>query len=229
MKLRSVGFKLVLAATLSAASIVSSATSVFASCNPGRSNNGRTYWVYRFQGTATGIFSKITVYKPYVLNGFSYSWVMLPGPSNYEWAQVGPYEYPSGTMRTVVQWADPTSPPPHYQQMDFAAEPVGSKPTFEVLYIPSLQKYEMFDNGSLLKSVVITSWIPAGGEIAGEITTYANQMMGASSANEVFDLNQIQYSGSWHTFNGVLPNYDPAFGESGSGAKFNIWDGACSS
>lgn len=201
-----------------------------AACNPGRANDGLYYQVGRDQTVAaTGIFSKIYTYSPFVTSGrFAYSWVMLGGPSNYMWAQIGDWVGASGPVKnphTSLQYAWPGLP---YRQLDFPAQTVGTSDTMEVTYFAPNHEFEFFANGTLLYSIQITQWVPVGARISSEIDSYSVQQMGARNLNEVFDINQIQYSGTWHTYNGVLVPYNSAFGESGYGGSFNTWDGACS-
>jgi hypothetical protein len=221
---RSIGLSVALAMTIASLA----ATPVLGKCNPNRADDHNYYWVSRAQTVAaTGIYSSIYTYSPWVVNGsISYAWVMLGGNGSYHWAQVGDYEVVGGVRHTTIQYAWSST---EVHQIDLAAQTLGSSVPMEVTYNTGTMYFDFLVNSVLKAHVHITAWVPAGGTIASEISTFATQMMGATTVNEVFNLNQIQYSGAWHTFNGVLISYNPAFGESGSGAKFNTWDGACTS
>jgi hypothetical protein len=219
---------LVLAVLLTLAFTPFRAGDVSASCAPGRSNNGQKYWVGRSQTVAaTQIRSNIYTYNPYVYSGFSWTWVMLGGSGNYMWAQIGPEKEPGGRY-TFLQYAWPNE----YHWAYFSAPTIGSSPPYQVTYNPS-SKVFFFEGtvapGYHLLSVYIPQWVPSGARISGEITTAANQMMGATSNHEVFSSNKIWYGGSVHDYSGTVQSYNSTyFGQSGSATAFDIWDKACS-
>jgi hypothetical protein len=199
-------------------------TSVLASCNPMRFDNDQYYWVGRDQtAAATGIRSLIKIYAPYVKDGFSYSWVWLGGNGNYMWAQVGPYQYATGRT-THLQYAWPNQ----FRYLNFGAYGIGSSVEMKVLYFGQEKKFYFFADGHELFNVYRPEWSPTGARISGEMTTFANQMMGAINNKEVFSGNQIQYGGATHTYSGsVVPYNTNILDQSGTGGSFSIWDKGC--
>lgn len=98
----------------------------------------------------------------------------------------------------------------------------------KVLYFGQEKKFYFFADGDELFNVYRPEWTPTGARISGEITTFANQMMGAINNKEVFSSNQIQYGGATHTYSGAVQPYNSTvFGQSGTGGNFSIWDKGC--
>lgn len=199
-----------------------------AACDPHRPADGHYYWVGRGQtlGNVSGVRSTIKTYDAFVKgNGFSYAWVMLPGPANHEWAQIGPYDVSSGSRSTYVQWMSPSDSSPH--GMDFPSWPVGSNVRYTVTFNNGTRKFTFRDDsGILVTTPAIWEWTPGGAHIFAEIWQLSSQLMGDSSNKEIFNNNQVAVSGgAWQAFNGVLYSYDMShFSFGGTNSLFNTWD-----
>ncbi len=215
--------RVVLAVVLAASTVAIAPTPTLAACNPGRANNG----TYYFMGTSktlsgiTGVSSNIRTYSPYVSsNGFSYSWVMLPGPGNKQWAQIGPYKSATQLV-TAVQVNNNFSSP---IQWNFAATAVGSVHTYQVLR-GAPGSYAMLIDGVIKVSYQLGYAAP-GAQIYAEINTLATQLMGDSSTKESFASNRVRNSsGTWSTLSTSISPSTSHFGSSGSsGTTFYVWD-----
>lgn len=217
--------RVVVAVALAVSSIAIAPTPTLAACNPGRPNNG----TYYFMGTSktltgiTGVSSNIRTYSPYVSsNGFSYSWVMLPGPGNNQWAQIGPYKSATQLV-TAVQVNNNFSSP---IQWNFAATTVGSVHTYQVLQAPGAPgNYAMLQDG-VVKISYNLGYVAPGAQIYAEINTLATQLMGDSTTKESFAVNKVRNSSSsWSTLSTSISASTTNFGSSGSsGSTFYVWD-----
>ena len=217
--------RMALAISLAASAGLVTASPVAASCNPQRVDNGLYYSAGTQQTLSgiTGVMSTIRTYRPYVsANGFSYAWVMLPGPGNLQWIQIGPYASATRMTTTVqVDNAFPNGP----VQWDFAATAVGSSHTYDVLRAPGdPHSYAAMMDGQILISYSLAYTAP-GAQIYAEINTFATQLMGDSSTKEYFNVNQLRNSaGSWiHVTSGVGAT-NTHFAYSGTGYSFYTWD-----
>jgi len=195
-----------------------------AACFTGRTNTFGNWQVdrkYLSSSTVHGIKSQLSTYSPYVVDDFSYAWVMLTRGANWTWAQIGNYSVQGYVRHLSIQYA--FGSPPAYQ-IDLPAEAVGSLHTDEVTYTEP-NAFRFLTDGSADYSDIHMTWTPTVAFISGEITNYANQMMGDSSTHQHFFNNKIKLAGSYVDFNGTLDSYLTAhFGESGSGPNFDIWD-----
>jgi hypothetical protein len=219
-------FRLVSSLSLILAMVASilSPSVALAACNPGRTDNGTYYWVDRHQdnngSVVHGIQSRMSTYSAYVKNGFSYAWDMLTTNASWTWAQIGNYENAGYVRHTSIQYAYGCC---QAYQIDLAAQAVGTSHTETVSFI-SPNSFRFLTDGSADYSDIHMSWTPTGAYISTEITTLANQMMGDASTNQLFQSNQIQLSGGWISFTGILESYNSHFSESGYAGSFNVWD-----
>lgn len=218
--------RLVLAVWLSSIAF-SAPASVEASCNPHRATNGNYYYmgVAKALSNITAVRSTIKTYNPYIngTGGFSYSWVMLPGPVNNEWMQIGPYKSGAGPSMTA-QWMQPGWTAP--RQADFAFPAVGSNHVYEVdtnrvtkLFIARM------DDGIYANPIL--SWTPNSAQIFAEDLNLANQLMGDSSTHERFVSNGVSTDPQWVAFSNMTGSVSAStshFGSSGSAVSFDVWD-----
>lgn len=210
-----------------AASIaMATASPAAASCNPHRADDGVPYLVGTSQTLAgiTGVMSTIRTYSPYVsANGFSYAWVMLPGPNPGQWIQIGPYAAAT-RMATTVQVNNNFAGGP--VQWDFAATSVGSYHTYDVLRAPGdPYSYAAMMDGQIFISYRLT-YVAPGAQVFAEINTLATQLMGDSTTKEYFNVNQVRNSAgtAWSPITNTISPSTTHFGTSGSGYSFYTWD-----
>ncbi len=203
------------------------ATPASAKCEPFRTNDGRTYfdgWSrYPNGATVGGVYANILNYSPWVYpNNLATAWTMLSyGGGN--WAQVGWIEYSGGVRYTVIQW---TIGPNNSRTKYLSPQSVGSTTTYTVLYNNTPGDFTFQLNGATVDKET-ASFGPTTGDNFGEIQTLADQMPGASQAQEVFSNAHI-YVGGWQPFSGTSQNDLPIFKVNVlSSTQTNIWDSAC--
>lgn len=196
-------------------------------CQPGRSNNGATYfagWTRNNAGAPGGVYSNILNYSPWVQpNSVVVGWSML-NRGTTQWAQVGWLEYAGGTRKTFVQW---TTSPGVTQTKYFNPQPTGQSTYYTVLYNNTPGKFTFQVNNSTITTETAT-FSPDSAQISGETKTLASQMPGGVYSGEVFGDSHI-YLGSWSNFSGsnfVTNTTYHGIGGSG-GLQRNTWDWAC--
>jgi len=212
------------AVLLAAATLVTPPQVLAASCNPHRAADNHAYWVGvtdPLSGTRA-VYSQIKTYDPYVSgSGFSYAWVMLPGPGSSSWAQIGPYRAAS-RLTTTIQWNQPGDPAP--TQMDLPATTVGSVHTYSVGFAPSTHTFVFYLDGATKASTTL-SWAPTSAQVFSEIWQLSSQLMGDASSKESFGSTEIMNSsGSWQWYSGTLSPPTTHFSDSGGPVTFFTWD-----
>jgi hypothetical protein len=170
---------------------------------------------------ARAVYSEIKTYDPTVVgSGFSYAWVMLPGPVNLEWAQIGPYKA-AANRTTQYQFQQPGHP---MVWQDLPAYPVGSVHTYSVGVEPATHRFHVYVDG-VDKASTVLNWTPPGAEIDSEIWQLSSQLMGEASNHETFRNNQIMNAaGNWQTYAGSLTPPNSHFSSSGIAIGFDTWD-----
>jgi len=203
-----------------------------ASCNPNRTDDGHDYqvgWLRIPSGyQPRAVYADIKNYNPYMKSGSANTtaWVMLnlyPG----WWAQVGWYKESSGTRQNFYDWTDTQA---HGNIGFFAADTVGSYPTYKVSDRTSPGSFQFFHNGALIWTVA-EKFTPARGAIYGETHTLANQMPGGSnfvSYGEDFTNAHIFFASSNQVFDGTTYGNTTYFDYNKvSTTETYIWDKAC--
>lgn len=213
-----------------------SATSVYAKCDPGRTNDGKDYadGYYNAPGAVVGgVYSSILNYSPWVYADpggvdSSSGWSMVVKTDLSDWAQVGWIEFPYGNRNTFVEYTISGSPTDSY----FPAQTTGNINTYTTLYSPPPDADFTFQvAGSTIKTVS-AAWTPYEGQIAAEVHTLASQMAGGSASgnNETFSDSNIYDGGTWNTFSGSPANIDSHFGYTkASPTYYGVWDKSCTS
>jgi hypothetical protein len=175
----------------------------------------------------TGVYSQIYTYgPPYVpVGGFSYAWVMLPGPANWEWAQIGANAVSGGARETLIQYAWSST---QIHNIHLAAKAIGSFHYYDIDYEPTFHRHTFFIDGSQVASVDVTQWTPVGAQIVAEVWLLDSQMMGGRNDREAFRDNHISYSGADHSFAGTVVNSNTSrYDWLGTADSFTVWDRAC--
>jgi hypothetical protein len=167
----------------------------------------------------------VYTYSPYVapsgtlLDSFSYAWVMIDGPqySTGPWAQIGPYEGVGGARYTLAQYSTILGWE-QYANYWYAAKSIGTTHTYTVLWDEGAGlPYLTFQIDGTTKATPGVTWVPYDGQASGEITSLADQMMGAINVHEKFSNLHIYYSGGWHTYVGSGSAPASYFGRSPTG------------
>jgi len=223
---------LVLAVTVAMIAVLNpvSTTIALAKCDPGRSDNGTSYWTgwYRYATSPTGVGSDILNYDPWVhySDDVVSAWTMLASGSLY--AQIGWIEYPFGYRYMFTEYT--TSDGAWHRKL-YTAQSVNSVHRYTTLFGGGVFTFQL---DGVTGSTVPAQFTPDNAQNFGEIHTLDDQMPGATSAHETFRNTQINYGGGWHPFAGsgsINPYYsDFHYTTSDSGQyALDIWDGKCSS
>ncbi len=197
---------------------------VAAACDPNRPQTAEYNWVSASTALvgARGVYAQIKTYSPYVeASGFSYSWVMLPGPAANEWAQIGPNKT-AGNWVTQYQLQQPGHP---LIWGDLPAYPIGSVHSYSVGTDPVTNQFHVYVDG-VDKAWATLYWTPSGASIAAETWLLSSQLMGESSSHETFRNGQyMNASGTWQSMSGSVTSTDTNhFSYSGNAVNFDSWD-----
>ncbi len=171
--------------------------------------------------SARAVYSTIKTYDPLVTgNGFSYAWVMLPGPANFEWAQIGPYKA-AGNRTTQYQLQQPGH---SLVWGDLLAYAVGTVHDYSVGFDPGNHQFHVYVDG-VDKFWTTLSWTPSGAEIYSEIYSMSSQLMGEASSHETYRNDQIMNpAGSWQWYSGAVSWTNQHFATSGNAINVDTWD-----
>lgn len=201
---------------------------VLAKCQPGRTNNGTTYfdgWTRYVGSTVGGVYSYIKNYSPWVQPGsMVVAWTMLHVYTQQrDYAQVGWLEYSGGTRYTFTAYDNGSGQIMHL----FAPYATNQYTYYTTLYGNVPGKFTFQANGTTLENVP-AGFVPNEGQVYGEIKTLASQMPGGYASVERFDDTWIYYSGAWRAFNGSHSPPSSYFGNNvSSTTAIQIWDNAC--
>jgi len=161
-----------------------------------------------------------------VYSGFRYAWVMLTASGNYRWAQLGPYQAPSGVRHETIQYIN--SSLSTLVEVDLPPLSIGFAPPTWVNYNSSTHKVDFVLNATVVHtSSYALNWTPMAGQMNGEITTLINQMMGQVGNHDSFSDNRIKYGGVLHTYAGTAIFNSQFFNQAGTAPNFDIWDKTC--
>jgi hypothetical protein len=203
-----------------------------ASCNPGRTPSSGNWWDGWQSvpgGTVGGVYSTLTNYTPYVYgNSIGAIWVLVFDPTIDWYAQDGWYAQPGSgyTGSGFLEYVNTAG-----QQIRYGIVfPNGSTTTYAVLYnCPSSGMVTFEFAGSEILQVRV-GFTPDDGQIMGEVTNFANQMVGGTSDHAVMSGSAIYFAGSWNSFSGSVYNSSTDYGNSVlSNTKAEVWDKACPS
>lgn len=217
---------------------------VLAACDPGRTNDGRTYfagWIRDVDNeTEDGSRANILVRDVFVASpsfGGVTSWTMLIDPPS-RWAQIGWLERLDDERSTLIQYHDGGGDLRTFLLLP--GEPVGSSPEYKVEWYPATsvtpRAVSFFINGGQVHNDD-AGFTPTEAQQAGEIKTLASQMPGGTSEKERFrNANVRVLNEDWQAFAGTPAVVDEDgndastyFGaEKISTTELQIWDKFCS-
>jgi hypothetical protein len=181
-----------------------------ASCNPGRANDGVTYfagWISPQEPqNVTANSADIYNYVPYMAPGSGGgAWVMVNGSTSGDFAQVG-WWIDSGGRYVITEWDNHGA----LGWQFYAADPAGSTRWYEV-YKSGSTNWCFADAGTTLRCSGSLAWgTPRYGEDLGEIHSLADQMPGSLNTPEDWNNSFIFYNGTQHNFNGFR-QYNPTY------------------
>lgn len=216
------------------------AATAAASCMP-RSPGSLTRG-YSQDGWAVGPFdgevclngSRVNVenHSPYVYSGSTSSeWTALYNNTDGGYGQIGSEKQGSGVRFDFYQVND-TDTGHMPVEKDWAADPVGSDPQYEITY--SAGAFHVFVNGTNYYNPASPTYSGCSAEQAGEIHNRADQMYGEVSNHDPFTHASVRKASNNSWFNTVY--WDPYndnvswFGDSESGTPWTtiqIWDKDC--
>jgi hypothetical protein len=214
-----------------AGSLLSIANPAWASCNPGRTDDGIYYydgdeWAPSGPGL-NGVQSNIWNYNPYTAVGANaLDFVMLQLSNN--WAQIGRRTEHSSGEFTFYQW---TTSPGNWLNINVAAQPVSTFTNYKV-DLGSGGNFNFYVDGTKIDGKT-ASFTPIQFVVEGEIHSLATQMPGAAQNTESNwaqkyrenDANDTWYDvTSYNTINSRPTSFaNVPLGSS----NFDIYDKAC--
>gem|GEM_PF-1593751 len=181
-------------------------SAAFAGCNPGRVNDGQTYfagWITNNEPT-TVTQNSANIYNypnPYVAPGSGvFAWDMIVGPALNDYAQVG-WVVDYNGRHTFIEW----NVNGHVgSNFSITANTPGTTTWYEEYTTGGGTNYCFGDNGTQIGCSGTLGWKGLSGQDLGEIHTLADQMPGSYTVPEDWNNSFIFYYGSQYNFNGYL-------------------------
>lgn len=208
-------------------------SAVSASCDPGRDPVGFA----GFAGTQMTPFTKpdgakadILEYAPFAEEGSEVSaWTMLQ-VGGTRWAQVGWYRSKDGGAYTRSVFTQYTNDSGQWLTNFWAAQPLGTRTTYQTDYVTGPARVRMLRGGNLLISAAV-SWVPDNFQMYGETHQKGDQMAGGTLGHEVFENTyySVTNSSSWSSLTSSVGVNVPAWygATKVNTIRFEIWDKSC--